>query len=69
MLPTKQARCDECERLDEEFVRARNTHRIAAFHAGLESAEARRLMELEDEATLRVIGRISDHKASSHTQQ
>jgi len=67
MLRAKQALCDDCERLDEEFVRVRNTYRIAALHAGLESAEARRLMELEDEATFRIIGRISDHNASRHT--
>ena len=60
--------CDVCEKLDKEFVHVRNRCRIAALHAGLDSAEATQLMELEDDETFRLIGRMSDHKSSDHTR-
>jgi hypothetical protein len=61
-----EAVCMGCEELDEEFVRIRDKYRTAARLAGLSSPEAKRMMELENGETFRLISRMLDHKASDH---
>ena len=61
-----QAVCIRCEELDEEFVGVRNKYRTAAWLAGWESPQTKRIMEIEEEKISPLVSRMIDHKARDH---